>query len=47
LEGGRSTIRSVMDYVTKSPKVPVVVCDGSGRASDLLAFAHKRFKEEG
>jgi hypothetical protein len=47
LEGGRSTIRSVLDYVTKSPKVPVVICDGSGRASDLMAFAHKRFKEEG
>lgn len=31
LEGGRSTIRSIMDYVTKQPKVPVVICDGSGR----------------
>lgn len=47
LEGGRSTIRSVLDYVTKSPKVPVVICDGSGRASDLIAFAHQQFKEEG
>uniref|UniRef100_A0A8C6SPQ4 Transient receptor potential cation channel, subfamily M, member 1b n=1 Tax=Neogobius melanostomus TaxID=47308 RepID=A0A8C6SPQ4_9GOBI len=28
------------------PPIPVVVCDGSGRASDILSFAHK-FSEEG
>uniref|UniRef100_A0A0N4ZG74 LSDAT_euk domain-containing protein n=1 Tax=Parastrongyloides trichosuri TaxID=131310 RepID=A0A0N4ZG74_PARTI len=41
LEGGTCTIRTVLDYVTTIPRVPVVVCDGSGRASDLLAFAHR------
>ncbi|CAD5209766.1 unnamed protein product [Bursaphelenchus xylophilus] len=47
LEGGRSTVRCVLDYVTSVPKIPVVVCDGSGRASDLISFAHKRLKVDG
>jgi len=41
IEGGTNTIRSVLEYVTDTPPVPVVVCDGTGRAADLLAFAHK------
>lgn len=36
-----NTIRAVLEYVTDSPPVPVVVCDGSGRAADLIAFVHK------
>lgn len=47
LEGGANTIRSVLEYVTDSPPVPVVVCDGSGRAADLLAFTHKYTLEDG
>ncbi|CAI5439041.1 unnamed protein product [Caenorhabditis angaria] len=47
LEGGSCTIRSVLDYVTNVPRVPVVVCDGSGRAADLLAFAHQHVTEDG
>uniref|UniRef100_A0A0K0D0C2 LSDAT_euk domain-containing protein n=1 Tax=Angiostrongylus cantonensis TaxID=6313 RepID=A0A0K0D0C2_ANGCA len=47
LEGGSCTIRSVLDYVTNVPRVPVVVCDGSGRAADLLAFAHQTVRENG
>uniref|UniRef100_A0A8L8KAX7 LSDAT_euk domain-containing protein n=1 Tax=Heligmosomoides polygyrus TaxID=6339 RepID=A0A8L8KAX7_HELPZ len=47
LEGGSCTIRSVLDYVTNVPRVPVVVCDGSGRAADLLAFAHQTVREDG
>ena len=41
IEGGTNTIRAVLEYVTDSPPVPVVVCDGTGRAADLIAFAHK------
>lgn len=41
IEGGTNTIRAVLEYVTDSPPVPVVVCDGSGRAADLIAFVHK------
>ncbi|GBP81872.1 Transient receptor potential cation channel trpm [Eumeta japonica] len=41
IEGGTNTVRAVLEYVTDSPPVPVVVCDGSGRAADLIAFVHK------
>ncbi|XP_067933259.1 transient receptor potential cation channel subfamily M member 3-like isoform X2 [Watersipora subatra] len=47
LEGGSNTIRTVLDYLTVVPPVPVVVCDGSGRAADLLAFVHKYTNDEG
>lgn len=47
LEGGSNTIRTVLDYVTDTPPVPVVVCDGSGRAADLLAFTHKYSNDDG
>uniref|UniRef100_A0A914VNG0 Uncharacterized protein n=1 Tax=Plectus sambesii TaxID=2011161 RepID=A0A914VNG0_9BILA len=47
LEGGTCTVRAVLDYVTNIPPVPVVVCDGSGRAADLLAFAHQYALEDG
>ncbi|KAL5005502.1 hypothetical protein ScPMuIL_018958 [Solemya velum] len=47
LEGGANTIRSVLEYVTDAPPVPVVVCDGSGRAADLLAFTHKYTLDDG
>jgi transient receptor potential cation channel subfamily M protein 3 len=47
LEGGTCTVRTVLDYVTNIPRVPVVVCDGSGRASDLIAFAHQYIQEDG
>ncbi|XP_044016610.1 transient receptor potential cation channel trpm isoform X3 [Aphidius gifuensis] len=42
IEGGTHTIRSVLEYVTDEPPVPVVVFDGSGRAADLIAFMHRR-----
>uniref|UniRef100_A0A915PF14 TRPM SLOG domain-containing protein n=1 Tax=Setaria digitata TaxID=48799 RepID=A0A915PF14_9BILA len=47
LEGGTCTIKAVYDCVCMSPQVPVVVCDGSGRAADLLAFAHQYVQEDG
>ncbi|KAK6630175.1 hypothetical protein RUM44_005731 [Polyplax serrata] len=47
IEGGTNTIRAVLEYVTDDPPVPVVVCDGSGRAADLLAFVHKYASESG
>lgn len=47
LEGGTCTIRSILDYVTNSIPVPIVVCDGSGRAADLLAFAHDAVRNDG
>ena len=47
LEGGSGAITTVNDYVTNYPKIPVVVCDGSGRASDMLAFAQKYLNKDG
>ncbi|GMR33444.1 hypothetical protein PMAYCL1PPCAC_03639, partial [Pristionchus mayeri] len=47
VEGGCFAVKVVHDYVTSHPSIPVVVCDGSGRASDLLAFTHKYVEEEG
>jgi transient receptor potential cation channel subfamily M protein 3 len=41
IEGGTNTIQTVLLNVNDTQPVPVVVCDGSGRASDLIAFAHK------
>eukprot|EP00092_Neocalanus_flemingeri_P021755 GFUD01023599.1.p1 GENE.GFUD01023599.1~~GFUD01023599.1.p1 ORF type:complete len:1565 (-),score=309.61 GFUD01023599.1:400-5094(-) len=47
IEGGTNTIRSVLEYVTSSPPVPVVIFDGTGRAADLLAFAHRYMSDDG
>ncbi|XP_075981587.1 transient receptor potential cation channel, subfamily M isoform X3 [Anticarsia gemmatalis] len=47
IEGGTNTVRAVLEYVTDNPPVPVVVCDGSGRAADLIAFMHKYASENG
>lgn len=42
IEGGTNTIQNVLVNVQSKPlPVPVVVCDGSGRAADLIAFTHK------
>uniref|UniRef100_A0A3Q3IXP2 Transient receptor potential cation channel, subfamily M, member 3 n=1 Tax=Monopterus albus TaxID=43700 RepID=A0A3Q3IXP2_MONAL len=46
VEGGPNVISIVLEYLRDTPPVPVVVCDGSGRASDILAFGHK-YSEEG
>ncbi|VDM72473.1 unnamed protein product [Strongylus vulgaris] len=47
LEGGAFTIKIVHDYITSIPRIPVVVCDGSGRAADLLAFTHHAIGGDG
>uniref|UniRef100_A0A158Q738 LSDAT_euk domain-containing protein n=1 Tax=Elaeophora elaphi TaxID=1147741 RepID=A0A158Q738_9BILA len=47
LEGGTCTIRAILQYLANQPPVPVIVCDGSGRASDLIAFAQRHVMENG
>ena len=47
LEGGTNTISTVLECVTDNPPVPVVVCDGSGRAADLIAFTQKYAQDDG
>ncbi|XP_063052352.1 transient receptor potential cation channel subfamily M member 1b [Engraulis encrasicolus] len=46
LEGGPNVISIVLESLREEPPVPVVVCDGSGRASDIVSYAHK-YTEEG
>ncbi|XP_023672902.1 transient receptor potential cation channel subfamily M member 1-like isoform X2 [Paramormyrops kingsleyae] len=46
VEGGPNVISIVLESLREDPPVPVVVCDGSGRASDIISFAHK-YSEDG
>uniref|UniRef100_G3UN58 Uncharacterized protein n=1 Tax=Loxodonta africana TaxID=9785 RepID=G3UN58_LOXAF len=45
VEGGPNVILSVWETVKDND--PVVVCEGTGRAADLLAFTHKHLVDEG
>ncbi|XP_048185287.1 transient receptor potential cation channel subfamily M member 1 isoform X2 [Perognathus longimembris pacificus] len=47
VEGGPNVVSVVLEYLREDPPVPVVVCDGSGRAADILSFAHKYCEEGG
>ncbi|XP_077376516.1 transient receptor potential cation channel subfamily M member 1-like isoform X2 [Festucalex cinctus] len=47
LEGGPNIISVVLDSLREDPPVPVVVCDGSGRASDIISFAHRYCHPDG
>ncbi|KAM4744784.1 transient receptor potential cation channel subfamily M member 1-like isoform 2-T2 [Anableps anableps] len=47
LEGGPNVISIVLESLKEEPPVPVVVCDGSGRASDIISFAHRYCEEDG
>ncbi|CAJ0954936.1 unnamed protein product [Ranitomeya imitator] len=46
-EGGPNVILTVLDYLQENPPVPVVVCEGTGRAADILAYVHKQTEEGG
>ncbi|XP_023267721.1 transient receptor potential cation channel subfamily M member 7 isoform X2 [Seriola lalandi dorsalis] len=46
-EGGPNVILTVLEYLQESPAVPVVVCEGTGRAADILAYVHKQTEEGG
>ncbi|XP_051918376.1 transient receptor potential cation channel subfamily M member 1-like isoform X2 [Hippocampus zosterae] len=47
LEGGPNVISVALDSLREEPPVPVVVCDGSGRASDIISFAHRFCQPDG
>ncbi|XP_063305079.1 transient receptor potential cation channel subfamily M member 7-like isoform X1 [Pelobates fuscus] len=46
-EGNPNVIVTVLNYLQESPPVPVVVCEGTGRAADILAYVHKQTEEDG
>nr|XP_033782640.1 transient receptor potential cation channel subfamily M member 6 isoform X3 [Geotrypetes seraphini] len=47
VEGGPNVILTVWEYMKETPPVPVVVCEGTGRAADILAFTHKHTADKG
>uniref|UniRef100_H2T3X9 Transient receptor potential cation channel, subfamily M, member 1a n=1 Tax=Takifugu rubripes TaxID=31033 RepID=H2T3X9_TAKRU len=47
LEGGPNVISIMLESLREEPPVPVVICDGSGRASDIISFAHRYCEEDG
>ncbi|XP_043568129.1 transient receptor potential cation channel subfamily M member 6 isoform X3 [Chiloscyllium plagiosum] len=47
IEGGPNVILTIWEYVRDTPPVPVVVCEGTGRAADLLSFTHKHTADGG
>ncbi|KAI1718715.1 ion transport protein [Ditylenchus destructor] len=47
LEGGLCTLNSIHQYLTSQPAIPVIICEGSGRVSDLLAIAEQSQDQEG
>jgi len=47
LEGGPNTVATVHAAISQDPAVPVVIIKDSGRAADLLAFAHNISHGEG
>uniref|UniRef100_A0A8B9H845 TRPM SLOG domain-containing protein n=1 Tax=Astyanax mexicanus TaxID=7994 RepID=A0A8B9H845_ASTMX len=42
VEGGPPVLATVLEYVSRTPPVPVIVFEGTGRAADLLALIHKQ-----
>ncbi|XP_059570623.1 transient receptor potential cation channel subfamily M member 7 isoform X2 [Alligator mississippiensis] len=46
-EGGPNVVLTVLEYLQENPPVPVVVCEGTGRAADILAHVHKQTEEGG
>ncbi|XP_070598776.1 transient receptor potential cation channel subfamily M member 6 isoform X6 [Erythrolamprus reginae] len=46
VEGGPNEILTVREYVRNTPAVPVVICEGTGRAADLLAFTYKHTADD-
>lgn len=42
VEGGPAVLSTVLEYVSRSPPVPVIVFEGTGRAADLLSLIHKQ-----
>nr|XP_020864229.1 transient receptor potential cation channel subfamily M member 6 isoform X3 [Phascolarctos cinereus] len=47
VEGGPNVILMVWEFVRVSSPVPVVVCEGTGRAADVLAFTYKHTADDG
>uniref|UniRef100_A0A914QF05 TRPM SLOG domain-containing protein n=1 Tax=Panagrolaimus davidi TaxID=227884 RepID=A0A914QF05_9BILA len=47
VEGGLCTINSALQYLKGIPPIPVIVFEGTGRASDFIAYAEKHLNSKG
>ena len=47
LEGGLCTLNGIHQFLHGQPPIPVIICEGSGRISDLLAMAEQHLDTEG
>lgn len=45
LEGGIDVIVAAKNAIQH--RIPIVICEGTGRAADIIAFAHKHAKNIG
>ncbi|KAL3103408.1 hypothetical protein niasHS_002594 [Heterodera schachtii] len=46
LEGGLCTLNLIHRHLTGTPSVPVIICEGSGRVSDILSFAARHLTDQ-
>ncbi|KFD52861.1 hypothetical protein M513_06171 [Trichuris suis] len=47
INGDEDTIRYAYNCVSLEPRIPMVVCEGSGRASDIISFSYRMYQENG
>ncbi|KAL3117473.1 hypothetical protein niasHT_003221 [Heterodera trifolii] len=46
LEGGLCTLNLIHRHLTGTPSIPVIICEGSGRVSDILSFVARHLTEQ-
>uniref|UniRef100_A0A5S6Q8S9 LSDAT_euk domain-containing protein n=1 Tax=Trichuris muris TaxID=70415 RepID=A0A5S6Q8S9_TRIMR len=47
INGDEDTIRYAYNCVSVEPRIPMVICEGSGRASDIISFSYRMYQENG
>ncbi|KAI6232958.1 hypothetical protein M3Y99_00955900 [Aphelenchoides fujianensis] len=47
LEGGISTLNTIWQYLNSHPPIPTIICEQSGRISDVLAYASNQVAADG
>ncbi|KAI6178776.1 hypothetical protein M3Y98_00538300 [Aphelenchoides besseyi] len=47
MEGGINTLTTIWQYLNSQPPIPTIICEGSGRISDVLAYTIKQTAADG
>ncbi|KAI6225690.1 hypothetical protein M3Y95_00723700 [Aphelenchoides besseyi] len=47
MEGGINTLTTIWQYLNSQPPIPTIICEGSGRISDVLAHTIKQTTADG